>query len=1101
MTNRRPGIWLWILILSVCLGPLIATAQQPASAPDKIYVPYEDLQKVFETEQQGVFLPYQEFQRLWRIAMGTPAGVQELPSPYLISTARITGRIDGEVGRMQLELTIDILADGWLEIPIGLTNVAVAQVSFDQQNAAGPKPLLRVVNGQYTLVAKGQGRRTLKVDFLRQLTSEPGLKILSHGTPPAAITTFELLIPQENLKVDVEPMLAATTTQVTIDGKKATKLQAFLGSAEKVKLSWKPQTQAAADLDPVVIAAQLQHIHVGEALINYDVNFDFDIRRRGVDSFAINLPADFRVISVDGPNISKWDLLTEAASGGRAATAKPAMQILEVKLFSPAKDSYSLKIKMERFLQEEKLQIELFPVIARNILRRTGTIALTHSPRRSVELIEPVNLARVDTGRLPTDLRERPGVIAHYFITPDYGAKLNIATVDPRITVEQLWALGVDTDRLDLRGKLKYKIERTGIFQLSMSLPEPLEITSLGPPNIVDDYQITGQGAERKLTILLNRELEGDLTLDLSARAHRAEPDAPVNFVVPLADADNLHLYSGQLLVHLAEQFRAEVAESDQLQPLPVSKANRWTNFSGLSPAMAFEFRTLDRTSPAGADLKIDLKPTQISAVVHRLVNIQPGSIEQEAVLQYRIRYAPVDTLYLKIPASLTKDEVDIAGADIKEKPRIDQLPPDQMPDSPVMPEAETAQPAPEWAYYKIVLQAPKIGTYTLRVRFTKPFQAGQVGSASTVPVEPVLAAGKISNQTGHIAIAKDDTLAIGEPTVENLTPAEASSAVDLPYESHRRIAFLAFKYTVLPFKLSLPVVTQTEAAVFTTIVRGAVVEQVLANDGTLNAHATYALATSRGDRLPITLPRDAKLFGVILNGTEVPVELGTTADTRIVRLPPSAGQITKYVLEISYGLKKISRGQLLAPQLPDDIPVQQTLWRIWVPEKKYLLAYDRDFVPLDDGQASRMLGDLGQGYPAKVQFKLAPQGEDWDFVRQGSAATLSVTLAHKEIFTIVLWIAILAAGAVMLKLDAFTRCLLVLALAVVAAVLHLFTPLLISRICSNGVLAAVIVAVLWFAYWITVKQRRKLQTAPAPPRPASGDRSSADRTDSPEEA
>ena len=46
------------------------------------------------------------------------------------------------------------------------------------------------------------------------------------------------------MKVDVDPMLAATTSQVTADGKKATRLQAFLGASERAVLSWKPQTQA-----------------------------------------------------------------------------------------------------------------------------------------------------------------------------------------------------------------------------------------------------------------------------------------------------------------------------------------------------------------------------------------------------------------------------------------------------------------------------------------------------------------------------------------------------------------------------------------------------------------------------------------------------------------------------------------------------------------------------------------------------------------------------------------------------------------------------------------------------------------------------------------
>ena len=77
-----------------------------------------------------------------------------------------------------------------------------------------------MVDGQYVLTTKGKGRYVLEVNFVRQLETKPGLNILSYRIPSAAVTTLELLIPEENLKVDAEPMLAATTSQVEKDGKK-----------------------------------------------------------------------------------------------------------------------------------------------------------------------------------------------------------------------------------------------------------------------------------------------------------------------------------------------------------------------------------------------------------------------------------------------------------------------------------------------------------------------------------------------------------------------------------------------------------------------------------------------------------------------------------------------------------------------------------------------------------------------------------------------------------------------------------------------------------------------------------------------------------------
>jgi len=238
----------------------------------------------------------------------------------------------------------------------------------------------------------------------------------------------------------------------------------------------------------------------------------------------------------------------------------------------------------------------------------------------------------------------------------------------------------------------------------------------------------------------------------------------------------------------------------------------------------------------------------------------------------------------------------------------------------------------------------------------------------------------------------------------------------------------------------------------------------VLARDGMLNTHAIYLLATSRGDRLPITLPSKAELTAVLLNGNETPVEVGVSADERIVRLPPSAGQVSRFVLEISYGLKGASASKLIAPALPEEVPVQQTLWRLWIPQDYYFLGYDRVFSRLSPYQCQKML------QTSEVAFKLTGQGKVLDFIRQGAPGKLSVTAVSKEVFSIIIWLLIIAAGVYMLKLSGFHRVLVILAAALVAGIIHLSSPLLVSQAIRTGVFAGILVVLLWAAQWGFIK-------------------------------
>ncbi len=1061
MSSRHLGSIVVVITAAAGLfSGLCAPASAGSDSPVKVYVPYDELKDVFEKEGQGIFLSYKEFERLWRAAQGKPAGAAEAPFDYLLSTARFNGTVADELGSLQLELTVDILTDEWVDVPIGLGDVAISGVRFVEPVDAKPSPLLRVANGQYILTTKGKGRYVLAVDFVSQLETKPGLNVLGFKLPSAAITTLELVIPEENMKVDVKPMLAATTTQIAVDGTKSTKLQAFLGSAKNVNLSWKPKTQAAAELEAVVVCRQFQHIDIAEALITYDIKLDYSIHRGGVDAFVVRLPSGFRVTEVSGANISKWDVkVVDAAAAGEGG------QTLLVTLFSAARNSYSLRVRMERFLQEADAVVPLQPVVTEGVLRRSGLVGITHSHRRVVQLKDLKNLARVDTGRLPKALANRAGVTAYRFITSDYGAMISIETAKPRVSVNQRWMLGADSDKLHLRAKINYRIERTGVFQLEMDFPEPWKISQVGPGGIVDDYQLKGAGDSRKLSILLKKEQTGSFDIDISAERDRADAQEEIDFRLPLAGAEDVQLYQGQLILLLAEQLRAEIGELGQLTPISLKQTKLWTQMKGLSPAMAFEFKAVDRQKWAGARFRIAVKPAQVSATVDRLVDIQPGWIVQEARINYQVRYAPVDTFYVKMPVSLTESRVDITGANIKEKPRIDVLPADQ-----VVADAEAEADKTEWAYYKIVLQSKVSGRYTLRVYVRSGSNLAREGQRQDIVVPPILAAGKLSDQNGRIAIGKGATLAIGEPVSEGLIPADPGSEVDLPYAPHRRKAVLAFKHHGPSFALTLPVVVQKEATVFTTIVDGAIIEQILARDGMCRTHATFVLATSQGDRLSITLPEGAELTAVLLNGVEAQVEMGMNADERIVRLPPSAGQVSRFILEVAYGLKGAKASRLKAPALSTEIPVQQTLWRLWIPDDYLVLGHDRVFSMAHSGQADDLINRLRRKQSATVGFKLSGQGKSVDFVRQGFSDKLSVCTAKKGVFCVLVWLVIAGAGAAMLKLSGLLRIVIVLAVILLGGIAELWQPLFVTNVMSAGCFAAVLVLVLWVGQWGLVK-------------------------------
>ncbi|MHC4529567.1 MAG: hypothetical protein ACYS29_16965, partial [Planctomycetota bacterium] len=113
---------------------------EPDTQPAKVYVPYKELKGVFEKTPQGVFLPYEQFERLWRAAQARPDEMLKAPFDYLISSARFSGSVKDELARLRLELTIDVLAEDWVQVPIGLAEVGVSKAEIVEPKEGDIRP-------------------------------------------------------------------------------------------------------------------------------------------------------------------------------------------------------------------------------------------------------------------------------------------------------------------------------------------------------------------------------------------------------------------------------------------------------------------------------------------------------------------------------------------------------------------------------------------------------------------------------------------------------------------------------------------------------------------------------------------------------------------------------------------------------------------------------------------------------------------------------------------------------------------------------------------------------------------------------------------------
>ncbi len=110
------------------------------SVPERvIYVPYSDLENVFERPDGSVVLPYKQYQELWQRAHGAEGRTGEPPVDAVISRADYKVVIDGEIARIQADYQIRVIGKPWVELPLSFGDAAVGKVSSPQGDVLLPR--------------------------------------------------------------------------------------------------------------------------------------------------------------------------------------------------------------------------------------------------------------------------------------------------------------------------------------------------------------------------------------------------------------------------------------------------------------------------------------------------------------------------------------------------------------------------------------------------------------------------------------------------------------------------------------------------------------------------------------------------------------------------------------------------------------------------------------------------------------------------------------------------------------------------------------------------------------------------------------------------
>lgn len=1044
---------------------------QPALREQSIYIPYEHLWKIFEKEGRGVFMPHKRFMELWKASYTKDPSKPEpkVPIDTLITDIDAQVTVEEDVVKVASTLRIEVLKEGWNQISLRLADAAITRASLDGK----PARITFVKDQGYQLLIekKGEAPRiyTLDLAYAKSYTKSPGRNSVSFQAPSAPVSKWDVKIPESGVKVEIHPMLATTDVPVADDARE-THVLAFVGTTPTVRVDWTPKAEGAKGLTALVSVRSDQRTILAEGVMRNHVALHYDISRTELDRFELEVPASQKVVNVFDQNVREWSV--EKTNG---------MQRVIVHLFEATKGKQKLAVELEQFSDAAMVSI---PVIkALNAGRQQGVLAVRVDRSLRAEISEREGLLQLDAQELPADLKGLNPQYSYRYASVPFKLEMQLEKVQPRIIAETLNEFHLDPRKIDLNVFATFDVQRAGVFELKLLVPEGYEILKVVGQStkgiaaaLVDGHYLdTAEKGMQVMTINLSRKAFGRTGVVIELRQSLSEADLlnptgqPVVIPVPVAReaANSVERGSGFVVVYGPESLRINPLDPQGLRAVKHAEAvtnRRNTRRAQERPVLSYAFGQ----EIATLDLQVERRAPYVTVRQLLTAGIESGVVKYSAKLFYNILYSGVPSLRLDVPAS-EADQIRIITSGIRHS-ALDT----------------TNQVAEGTIAWKLEGETEFSGQQVIYLNWEKKIDKLDIGKQITIAI-PRLLPRDVDRSTGQIVLTKSEGIDVSpSETADGLRPIDPR--MDLMPGASVSDAAQAYEF-LGDWALNVHARRYETREVKATSIERGLVRTVITRGTVHSVQAVYRMR-SKEQRLTIQLPEtvDFDSQPLRINGRPVPLEQGQQGEFFVPLT--SMEQDKAFLLELRYTVADQGQ-QITGPVFPGDPAVQQVYMSVHYPDNRAYIghsgSWNEEMVWVLNGFTAYPRGKKsGQALVAWVSEGLnvnreglngfAMDGRNLLFstLRPEAHATLVVRTMPAILLNLIVLAVIIVIGITQLNASLGRRALIVGAALIVVILLAVFAPSLARALVTTGAMAAGTVVVIIWAIWYLLVLRPK---------------------------
>lgn len=343
-----------------------------------------------------VVLPVDEYRALR--ARANPDDPAPTPPPVDATLTRIDYDIrvdpstslgasnDTVVGRALL--TIDVLREGWVKVPIP-AGLMVRDARLDGQ------PVALIEGPPAHVILSRTGRIVLSLDISLPMSASAGAEAIALPASPAALSRAVLTVPRGGVDLTVSGGFVTERSESQTESK-----WTALGRAnQSLTFSWKRKTDDRRAEQPLRYRARIASaIGLGEEVSSISATVRIEVQQGLARDVTLSLPSNVVVNQVNGATVSDWDV-----AGG----------LLRVRFLDPISTEVSFVVQGEsRLPGDGDVTVPLVRAAAAE--RETGGIAISVLGAGEIEKHQMRGLDLTDVSELADVVagRESPSMVA-----------------------------------------------------------------------------------------------------------------------------------------------------------------------------------------------------------------------------------------------------------------------------------------------------------------------------------------------------------------------------------------------------------------------------------------------------------------------------------------------------------------------------------------------------------------------------------------------------------------------------------------------------------------------------------------------------------------